>query len=295
MRAQPLQPMPPALPNVRSVMERAGSENFPVALRLLGRRWREQLLAIYGFARLVDELGDELAGDRLAALDWLEQELDRTYRADARHPLMRRLQRTLSENALPEEPFRRLIEANRVDQRVSRYDSFEQLLSYCELSANPVGELVLAVFGLRTPERIARSNQICTALQLAEHWQDVAEDYRRGRIYIPLEDLRRFEIPPDDLLGYDPAQRERMRALIELEVGRGRELLRAGRPLLRTLRGRPRLAIAGFVAGGAAALDAIERAGFEVLRGAPRAGTPRRLAALAVVLLERSGAQERSR
>jgi squalene synthase HpnC len=288
MHATPLQTVPPALPDARTVMDRASTENFPVALRVLGGRQREQLLAIYGFARLVDELGDELRGDRLAALDWLQDELARAYRGSARHPLMQRLQHTLSRHPLPRGPFERLIEANLMDQRVSRYQSFEQLLSYCELSANPVGELVLAVFGLSTPERIARSNEICTALQLAEHWQDVAEDYRRGRIYLPAQDLEQFRIPPENLLSSDPAQRERMRALIELEVGRARELLRAGAPLLRTLKGRPKLAVAGFLAGGCAALDAIERAGYEVLLGPVRASRMQRLVALAAVLVEHS-------
>jgi squalene synthase HpnC len=276
----------PTLPDSRSVMERASTENFPVALRALRRSHREQLLAIYGFARLVDELGDELQGDRLSALDWLEQELERAHRGAARHPLMRRLQQTLSEHPLPREPFARLIEANRTDQRVHRYQSFEQLLSYCELSANPVGELVLAVFGCSTPERIARSDEICTALQLAEHWQDVAEDYRRGRIYIPAQDLNRFQVEPDELLCSDPAHRARMRALIEFEVGRARELLGAGAPLLRTLEGRPKLAVAGFWAGARAALDAIERSGYEVLAGPPRASRARRALALGAVLME---------
>lgn len=282
-----LEPGPHVLPDARAVMDRAGGENFPVALRLLGAREREQLLAIYGFARLVDELGDELHGDRLAALDWLQAELARAFSGHASHPLLVRLQRTLAAHPLPSEPFGRLIEANRTDQRVSRYRSFEQLLSYCALSANPVGELVLAVFDLSSPERIARSDEICSALQLAEHWQDVAEDYGRGRIYIPAEDLDRFDVPAEDLLSMDPAQRRRMRALIEFEVGRARDLLGAGAPLLDTLKGRPKLAVAGFVAGGRAALDAIERAGYEVLDGPPRASRGRRAVAIAAVLAER--------
>ena len=122
----------------------------------------------------------------LAALDWLEGELERTYAGAARHPLLVRLQGTVRECALPREPFLRLIEANRVDQRVARYDTWEQLLGYCHLSADPVGELVLGVFGAATPERVALSDRICTALQLAEHWQDVAEDLRAGRIYLPV-------------------------------------------------------------------------------------------------------------
>lgn len=286
MRAALLEVSPPALPDARAVMERAGGENFPVALRVLGGREREQLLAIYGFARLVDELGDELDGDRLAALDWLQGELGRAFEGRAEHPLLVRLQQTLAVHPLPREPFLRLIEANRTDQRVTRYQSFDRLLSYCMLSANPVGELVLAVFDLLTPERIVRSDRICTALQLAEHWQDVAEDHRRGRVYIPAEDLDRFGLPREGLLALDRAGRERMRALIEFEVTRARELLRAGAPLLDTLKGRPKLAVAGFVSGGRAALDATERANFEVLDGPPRAGRLRRMGTLAAVLAE---------
>jgi squalene synthase HpnC len=286
MHAALLEVSPAGLPDARAVMERAGTENFPVALRLLDGRQREQLLAIYGFARLVDELGDELDGDRRAALDWLEGELGRAFEGLAEHPLLVRLQHTLAVHPLPRGPFVRLIEANRTDQRVTRYRSFDQLLSYCALSANPVGELVLAVFDLLTPERLALSDEICTALQLAEHWQDVAEDCRRGRIYIPAEDLDRFEVAAEDLLALDDAGRERLRALIGFEVARARELLRAGTPLLDTLKGRPKLAVAGFVSGGRAALHAIERAGFEVLDGPPRASRMRRVGALAAVLVE---------
>jgi squalene synthase HpnC len=180
------------IPDASRVMAQSGGENFPVAARVLARRERRHLLALYGFARLADELGDELEGDRLASLDWLQGEVDRAYRGNARHPLLERLQRTLTECDLPREPLLRLIEANRIDQRVTRYETWEQLQGYCELSANPVGELVLCIFGLATPERIALSNRVCTALQLVEHLQDLGEDLRRGRVYLPAEDLARF-------------------------------------------------------------------------------------------------------
>ncbi len=192
MQAVPLELSPPEIPSAQAVMARAGNENFPVAARVLSRRHRRGLLAVYGFARLADELGDELEGDRLAALDWLEGELDRAYAGRARHPLLRGLQATLAEHALPRGPLVRLIDANRIDQRVRRYETWEQLRSYCELSANPVGELVLCVFDLATPRRIALSDRVCTALQLVEHLQDVREDCGRGRIYIPEEDLLRY-------------------------------------------------------------------------------------------------------
>jgi squalene synthase HpnC len=291
----------PSAPSAKEVMARAETENFPVASRVLPRRAREHLLAVYGFARLVDELGDSTPGDRLAALDWLEQELARSYDGCAEHPLMRRLTRTVRECALPRGPFERLIEANRVDQRVDRYATWEQLRGYCALSADPVGEIVLGVFGAATPARVALSDSICTALQLAEHCQDVAEDYAAGRVYLPVEDLERFGCDPDEVGfglalgaggvdapgpagGHGAAP---LRAVLAFEVARGRRLLDDGAPLIGELRGRERLAVAAFSAGGRAAFDAIERAGYDVLSGPPRASRSRRLIALVATLLGR--------
>src|SRR5579862_4613608 len=134
------------------IMARAATENFPVASRLLPRSLREHLLAIYGFARLVDQLGDDEPSDRLAALDWLQDELDRAFAGTAQHPIMVALARSINACRLPRRPFERLIEANRVDQRVHSYETWQDLLGYCDLSANPVGELVLGVFGAATPE-----------------------------------------------------------------------------------------------------------------------------------------------
>jgi squalene synthase HpnC len=250
-------------------MAQSGSENFPVASYLLGRRQRMQLLTIYGFARLVDDLGDEAPGDRMALLDWLEGELDRIYnggRPD--HPVMCELAGTVAECRLPDQPFRRLIEANRRDQLVNRYESFDELLGYCQLSAAPVGELVLHVFGAATPERIERSDRICDALQIVEHLQDVGEDYARGRVYLPSEDMARFGCG-ERLLGLS-ATMTPLRDLLAFETARARSLLAAGAPLARTLPLRPRFAVGGFVAGGRAALDALERAGYEVLGARPR-------------------------
>ncbi len=297
------------VPDVASVMERSGGENFSVAARVLARRDREHLLAVYGFARLADELGDEYGGDRPAALDWLELELDRAYAGEARDPLLRALQATIAQCELPREPLARLIEANRTDQRVGHYETWEQLQSYCAQSANPVGELVLRVFGLLTPERLALSDRVCTALQLIEHVQDLAEDVARGRFYLPAEDLARFGASHEqlgalvvgasqDLDGsvvradapnprFDPyAARAAVRQTVRFETARARELLAAGVPLVAGVPGRAKLAVAGFVAGGAAAAAAIERADFEVLGGPPRAGRARRVWALGRVLAE---------
>jgi squalene synthase HpnC len=277
---------PPA-PSAREVMARAEGENFPVASRMLPRRVREHMLAVYGFARLVDELGDSAPGDRLAALDWLEGELALAYDGAPDHPLMQRLAATVRACSLPRGPFQRLIEANRTDQRVSSYETWDQLRAYCALSADPVGEIVLHIFGQATPERVALSDSICTALQLAEHCQDVAEDFAAGRVYLPAEDMRRFGASVAELQPPAPGAGQAtapLRATIAFEVRRARELLHAGAPLVAQLRGRERLAVAAFVAGGHAALDAIERAHCEVLAGPPKASGARRLRALARVL-----------
>jgi squalene synthase HpnC len=312
MRAASLELSPPHVPSARAAMARASAENFPVAMRVLARADRRRLLALYGFARLADELGDDYAGtpaERLAALDWLEEELDRAFAGRARHALLVRLQTVLTECALPRDPLVRLIDANRTDQRVSHYDTWEQLRSYCELSANPVGELVLHAFELATPARIALSNDVCTALQLAEHLQDVAEDLQRGRVYLPEADLARFASSHEQLamlgaragLGGDwggvPAasntrgedferSAERLREALSFEVARARDLLASGVPLVTDVGGRRKLAIAGFVAGGRVALDGIERAGFQVLGGVAPVSRAQRLRALASVLAE---------
>jgi len=283
----------PTMPSVEAVMARAASENFPVASRLLPRAQRDHLLAVYGFARLVDELGDSTGAtpeERLAALDWLEGELDLAIDGRAEHELMVRLGATVAACGLPREPFARLIEANRLDQRRSRYASWEELRLYCTLSADPVGEIVLGIFGAAEPETVALSDRICTALQLAEHCQDVAEDLARGRVYLPQEDLAAFGVGEEELAAAHASPA--LRGVLAFEVERGRGLLREGLPLLARLRGRPRLAVAAFAAGGRAAFGAIERAGYDVLADPahpPDAGTPRRLAALAATLAAPEG------
>jgi squalene synthase HpnC len=247
---------------------RQRSENFPVALRVLPRRLRTDLGAVYQVARVIDDLGDAAPGDRTAQLEAFAADLGTIWAGGTpQAPVLRRLAGTVHARDLPREPFDKLIRANLVDQRVSGYPTFADLLGYCELSAEPVGRIVLGVFGAGTPDRIAWSDRICTALQLIEHWQDVAEDRRAGRIYLPAEDLRRFGVAPADLdaARSGPALRE----LIAFEAGRARELLLGGLPLLRELRGWARLAITGYVAGGLAALDGLRRSDWEVLAGSP--------------------------
>jgi squalene synthase HpnC len=269
------------------IMARAATENFPVASRLMPRGSRVHLLAIYGFARLVDELGDEEPGDRLAALDWLDEELDRAFAGTATHPLLVALEPTIADCGLTREPFERLIEANRMDQRVHSYATWADLLGYCHLSADPVGELVLSVFGAATPERIERSNAVCTALQLTEHWQDIREDLARARVYVPLEDLARHGCTIESLSA--SAVSEPLRRVLALEASRTAVLFGAGVALAASLHGWQRLAIAGYAGGGRAALEALALADYEVLAGDPRPTRRRQVGAIVRLLIRAAG------
>jgi squalene synthase HpnC len=251
------------LGDARSVLGQAGAENFPVASRILPRAQRAHLMAIYGFARLTDDIGDEAPGDRARLLDELEAELDRAVDGTATHPLMRTLGVTIRQLDLALDPFRALIQANRQDLVVKRYERFEDLVAYCMLSAAPVGRLVLAVFGALTPERQARSDDVCIALQVIEHLQDVAEDLRQDRVYLPLADLRAYGCSVQDLAA--PHASSALRRLVAFEAARARRMLMAGPPLAATLSGRPALAVCGFTAGGHAALDAVAAADYDVL------------------------------
>jgi squalene synthase HpnC len=254
---------PVFLPDTEMVLGQAGAENFPVASRLLPRAVRDHLIAVYGFARLADDIGDEAEGDRLALLDWLTDELERSARGEATHRLLRRLSPTIQQFDLPLDPFYRLIEANRQDQLHQRYETFDDLVAYCRLSATPVGELVLRIFEVSSPARIALSDDVCIALQVVEHLQDVAEDAARDRLYLPLKDLRAFGSSEDEVRGRRTTPH--LRSVLRYEAGRARRLLASATPLTRQLPLQPRIAICGFAAGGMAALDAIESARYEVL------------------------------
>ncbi|MFD7705329.1 squalene synthase HpnC [Streptomyces caelestis] len=274
----------------RATLDKAAAENFPVAPFFLPRPWREDLMAVYGFARLVDDIGDgdlapggadarllgasgEAAEDRLTLLDAFEADLNRVFDPagpEPRHPLLRRLRPTVRRHALTPEPFLGLIAANRQDQLVKRYETYDDLLAYCELSANPVGRLVLAVTGTSTPERVRRSDAVCTALQIVEHLQDVAEDLGRDRVYLPATDMKRFHVREADLAV--PTAGASVRALVAYQAQRARDLLDEGAPLVGSVHGRLRLLLAGFVAGGRAALHAIAAAEYDVLPGPPKPG-----------------------
>jgi squalene synthase HpnC len=269
----------PEYPPERTLGRKRRAENFPVALRLLPRKLRADLIAVYGFARVVDDLGDEAPGDRTALLEAFHADLASVWQTGRpEHPVLQRLVPTVVARGLDREPFDRLVQANLVDQRVHRYATYGQLREYCTLSADPVGRIVLGVFGVApasNPVAAELSDRVCTALQLIEHWQDVAEDRRAGRVYLPQEDLAAFGVSEAELDGTpgQGAASPALRALMAFEIARAAELLDSGAPLITMLHGWARLAVAGYVAGGRAALDALRRAGGNVLDGPPR---PRR-------------------
>jgi squalene synthase HpnC len=248
---------------VERIDARASGENFPV-VSVLAPRWaRPHLRAVYGFARLVDDLGDEAAGDRNALLDELERELEGPPRTD----VMRRVHATIAARGLSREPFARLIEANRIDQRKSRYESWEEVREYCTYSADPVGRLVLGIYGRDgDPELVSMSDSICTGLQLVNFLQDPPRDLALGRVYLPQESLRRFDVSDRDLAG---PLTERIVGLLRFEAQRARELLQAGLPLRLALGGRPGMSVALYARGGLAALDALEEAGWDVFSSRP--------------------------
>jgi squalene synthase HpnC len=278
-----------SVPTRRDVVRKARHENFPVASRLLPRRYRNHLMNVYRFARSVDDAGDETApGWRLSYLEAIDADLTRLYAGSApRLPFVRALADTVEACAIPPEPFRRLVEANRRDQSVPRYTTFGELLGYCELSANPVGHIVLHVFGRADPSRFALSDHVCTALQIIEHCQDVAEDHARGRVYLPAEDLRRFGATEEDLVRVPTPVP--VRRTLALQTRRAKDLLDSGGPLAASLTGFARLAVAGYVAGGRAAVAALERADHDVVGRAVRPAARRLLAEWPVAAMGRTG------
>jgi squalene synthase HpnC len=250
-------------------LDRVGQENFSVAARLLPPVFRRHLLAIYVFARLVDDIGDEATGNRITLLDKVSRDLDHIYAGRTPlHGMLSDLAVTIHTCHIPRGPLDALIAANRQDQFVHRYGSYSELVEYCELSANPVGQLVLYVFGSSTPERIALSDKVCTALQILEHCQDVAEDLDRGRVYLPADDLDRFGVGDADLKA--PVASTAVRALLAFQTQRARRLLEDGTPLVGDLRGWARLAVSGYLAGGFATARAIADADYDVLVGTPK-------------------------
>ena len=234
----------------------AGSENFPVALRVLPRGPRDKLMRTYAYARFVDDVGDEAPGDRLALLDAIDADVRALDGGEPRLPVVRALRPLVDECGTPLQPFLDLIEANRIDQRVHSYPTFEDLIGYCDYSAAPVGRIVLHIAGAATAQNIADSDTVCNALQVLEHCQDVGEDARAGRVYLPGVKL-------DDALA--PTTGPAVRAAVAAQSAHADDMLRAGRGLVGRLHGWSRLAIAGFVAGGMATAAALRQAGYDVL------------------------------
>ncbi|MGD9695002.1 MAG: squalene synthase HpnC [Thermoleophilia bacterium] len=265
---------------------RAHDENFPVAFLLAGRRVRADMSAVYAFCRATDDLGDEgPAGpaERLAALDAWEADLVAAAGGGGDDPRLRALGEVIRRRELPLDPFRRLIEANRMDQRRSRWDTYEELLDYCRHSATPVGEMVLGVLGYRDRWRIAMSDATCIGLQLVNFWQDVARDLRdRDRVYLPREDMERLGVSEDDLRR--PPASPALRDLLALEVERARNHLVVGRPLYRFVPRSVALDLRMFSEGGLALCDAITRRGHDTIsrRPAPGALGRARIAAAAI-------------
>jgi squalene synthase HpnC len=260
---------------------KADRENFPVALRVLPAEIRTHLTSVYAYARFIDDLGDRYVGDRLVMLDRAEAELDRAIAGAAAHPVFANVVETTRATGTGRQPLDDLIEANRLDQRKQRYASFEELEAYCALSANPVGRLVLGIFGATDARSIELSDRICTGLQLVEHLQDIGEDARDGRVYFPMPDLARFGVGVADLQSTHTSAG--VRRLVAFESARAGSLLTEGLPLVARLSGARRLALAGFVGGGIAQLDEIARRQFDVLSSLAKA--PKRAVLLRTIAI----------
>jgi len=250
---------------VAEVAARAAGENFPVGSLLFPRALRPHVRALYCYARLVDELGDAYDGDRLAALDELEHEVELTFEGEPTWPVLRNVQPTVREFDLPREPFLRLIEANRIDQRVAEYETWADVAQYCVHSADPCGRLVLGVLRrLDDADLVAASDSVCTGLQLVNFLQDVPRDLELGRIYLPGEDRRRFGDPPLDRPSAE------LRDLLRFEAERAAALLAAGQILRARIGGRLGRAVALFARGGLAALEALEEANWDMFTQRPK-------------------------
>lgn len=245
-------------------------ENFTVASWLLPRNLRQPFANVYSYCRWADDLADEAADPQqsLELLDWWQRELDACYAGDeARHPVFVALRETIAEFEIPREPLADLLVAFRQDQLVTRYETLEQLLHYCRYSANPVGRLVLYLGRCHNDDTQRHSDAICTGLQLANHWQDVARDYRRGRIYLPQEILQRFDCP-EEHLGRERATPE-FKAALRQQVLWAFCYFDAGWPLPDLVSRAIRVEVKLFLAGGIAILEAIQRLDYDVLRQRP--------------------------
>jgi squalene synthase HpnC len=291
---------PPTLAEARAWCQRLTEthyENFHVASWFLPKRLRPHFHAIYAYCRVSDDLGDE-TGDReqsLALLDMWGQELDACYRGETRHPVFVALAETIRVCDIPKQPFADLLVAFKRDQRAVRMESMRDVLDYCHYSANPVGHLVLYVCGYRDKVRFRLSDFTCTALQLANFWQDVREDYARDRIYFPQEDMRRFGV--DEAMIAAGRFTSQFRDLMRYEVEEARETMRRGLPLIGMVDRELAVDLDLFSRGGLEILRAIEEQGYDVLQARPAISKSRKAALLVRALmgkfLGRSLAQQR--
>ncbi|MGO9077286.1 MAG: squalene synthase HpnC [Terriglobales bacterium] len=262
-------------------LARSQYENFSVASWFLPERLRQHFFNVYAYCRISDDLGDEV-GDTTASLQLLDQwetELNACYGGHPRHPVFVALAETVREFEIPKHEFAGLLTAFRQDQSISRYPTFSDLLGYCRYSANPVGHLVLYLCGYRDAERQLLSDYTCTALQLANFWQDVSADFARGRIYLPLEDLRRFGVSEEVLR--DGENTAAFRAMMQFEVERAREWFAQGLPLSAKVERALATDIELFSRGGLEILNAIERQNYAVLGRRPAISKTRKLALVA--------------
>jgi squalene synthase HpnC len=262
-------------------LARTHYENFSVATWFLPRRLRQHFYNVYAYCRISDDLGDETA-DTVASLQLLdewESELKACYAGSPRHPVFVALAGTVREFEIPQHEFADLLTAFRQDQKITRYETFNDLLGYCRYSANPVGHLVLYLCGYRDAERQQLSDFTCTALQLANFWQDVSADYEKGRIYLPLEDLRNHSVSEDDISAH--RNRQEFREMMRFEVRRAREWFDRGLPLVGKVSRELAIDIELFSRGGQEILKAIERQNFAVLGKRPTISKSRKLALLA--------------
>ena len=244
-------------------------ENFHVVTFLLPRRLRQDFYNVYAFCRWADDLGDEIGDveESLRLLGWWRGELDAMYAGEMRHPVYVALEETVARRDLPKEPFVDLIRAFVQDQTVTRYNDWDDLFDYCQHSANPVGRLVLYLCGYRDPERLALSDATCTALQLANFWQDIPVDLKKGRIYIPLDAMERYGYTEEDL--QEGRESPAFRAVMREIVGIARELFERGLPLAGMVNGRLAVDIDLFSRGGMLVLEKIEAQDYNVLRRRP--------------------------
>ena len=261
-------------------------ENFTVVSALLPRRLVPHFQAVYAYCRWADDLADETAGGQVALdlLAWWRRELLGCYDGRSTHPVMIALRETITHFSIPREPFLNLLIAFEQDQHVKQYETFEQLLQYCRNSANPVGHLVLYLFECFTPERARLSDEVCTGLQLANFWQDIARDAAKGRCYVPIEDQRRFNFNEADWNAkrYTTAFAEMMK----FEVNRTRDYFDRGSVLLADLPGMARLNVELFIGGGRAILAAIEAIHYDVWNHRPEVSKRQKIALLVRVGLK---------